>query len=65
MEGLLCRAAGTPRETAQGSAPLMTTALTLTTAETSHETDTMRGKAIRQEITTGGGNIRTLSEPDE
>ena len=62
MAGPLYRAVGggrgTPRETAQGSAQLMTTVLTLTTTGTSHETDMMRGTAIRRGITTGGGNIR-------
>ena len=49
---------GTLRETARGSAPPTTTAPTLTTTETNHETDMMRGTAIRPGITTGDVDIR-------
>ena len=49
---------GTLRETARGSAPPTTTAPTLTTTETNHGTDMMRGTAIRPGITTGDVDIR-------
>ena len=49
---------GTLRETARGSTPRTTTAPTLTTTETNHGTDMMRGTAIRPGITTGDVDIR-------
>ena len=49
---------GTLRETVRGSAPPTTTAPTLTTTETNHGTDMMRGTAIRPGITTGDVDIR-------